>query len=768
MTEIRNFFVDKYSRKISKTSKDCSEFLRTIDLPSLTSDEAGPCGNLLTNEEIWNALNEMQNNKSPGNDGLPSEFYVTFFNLLKIDLSDILYETNSKNIPGLLFAADFEGAFDSLDHVLIFETIRKFGFNDSFIRWIKLLHSNVKSCVVNNGFTTGYFTLNRGTRQGDPLAPYIFIMVMEILVAMVKQNPKIEGLTFDNKVIKQCLFADDVTYFLKNKESFSVLLETLSSFTEYSSLNVNLEKSEAAWIGPEKSQVILRDGIKGVNLTKEAVKILGIYFTYDRLLSQEYNFDRVIENLRIVLNMWKSRHLFILGKCTIINTLAIPKVLYVTSVLTEPTGFVDKIKKLLIDFLWHGKTPKIKYGVIIKEKQKGGLNFPDLQTKIFTQRIMLIRRLLETPNSSWKQIPRSYLRQIGGVRAVRTNFNEKCIPKLMCPFYCSCLRAWSKFTCVTPVTVNEIASQCLWNNSYIKSDPPRFFIDNMISHEILCVGHLFKEKGNIKLLHNIFDTSTESSMYQKCYFHWLKLIKSLPIFFTEIMKHSQNVINLNENMIYYGEKEHCLIGKLNSKLIYAVMVKKIHQESVAEKRFINLYENQANWNDVCEIVHCTAMDSYTRAFQYKIIHNILACNSKLKIWNVIDSPRCSYCFMENETLTHLFCECYKPITLYKQIQEWCKSLSINLPDMNPFNILYGIIPLNKQSILLNHLIMLYKITVYQARGNEKLLSLKNYQTKIVNIEQLEEYIAIKSNKVTKHEDKWNKIKIKLQQGGSCK
>ena len=78
------------------------------------------------------------------------------------------------------------------------------------------------------------------------------------------------------------------------------------------------------------------------------------------------------------------------------------------------------------------------------------------------------------------------------------------------------------------------------------------------------------------------------------------------------MKHSQNVINLNENIIYYGENEHCHIGKLNSKLIYAVMVKKIRQELVAEKRFINLYENQAtgNWNDVCEIVHCTAMDSY--------------------------------------------------------------------------------------------------------------------------------------------------------------
>ena len=60
------------------------------------------------------------------------------------------------------------------------------------------------------------------------------------------------------------------------------------------------------------------------------------------------------------------------------------------------------------------------------------------------------------------------------------------------------------------------------------------------------------------------------------------------------------------------------------------------------------------------------------------------------------------------------------------------------------------------------------MTVYKARGNEKLLSPKNNQTKIVNIEQVKEYIAIKSNKVTKYEDKWNKIKIQLQQGGSCK
>ena len=90
-------------------------------------------------------------------------------------ISDILNETECKGIPGIIFAADFEAAFDSVHRALIFKTMKKFGFTDDFIKWIKLLHKNTKSCIINNGFSTGYFTSNRGTRQGDPLSPYIFM-----------------------------------------------------------------------------------------------------------------------------------------------------------------------------------------------------------------------------------------------------------------------------------------------------------------------------------------------------------------------------------------------------------------------------------------------------------------------------------------------------------------------------------------------------------------------------------------------------------------
>ena len=130
-------------------------------------------------------------------------------------ISDLMHYCKENKYPGLLLAADFEAAFDSLYHPFVFEVFKKFGFGHSFIKWLQIMHNNVESCVLNDGISTGYFKIERGTRQGDPLAPYVFILVIEVLAAMVRQNEDIKGITINGQEIKQCIFADDTTYFFK-------------------------------------------------------------------------------------------------------------------------------------------------------------------------------------------------------------------------------------------------------------------------------------------------------------------------------------------------------------------------------------------------------------------------------------------------------------------------------------------------------------------------------------------------------------------------
>ena len=91
-----------------------------------------------------------------------------------------MFFTKENNLPGLLFAIDFEKAFDSLDWVFLTKTLSAFNFGQSFIKWINTFYNNIKSCVMNNGFSSTHFDMLRGVRQGDPLTVYLFIIALEI------------------------------------------------------------------------------------------------------------------------------------------------------------------------------------------------------------------------------------------------------------------------------------------------------------------------------------------------------------------------------------------------------------------------------------------------------------------------------------------------------------------------------------------------------------------------------------------------------------
>ena len=159
-------------------------------------------------------------------------------------IEDILEFTERMQIAGKMIAIDFQKAFDSVDRDFLFNTLIAFNFGPSFLQWIHMFYTNISSCVLNNGFSTRLFEVQRGVRQGDPLSPYFFIMVLEILAIAIRENNNIRGIKAGNEKIKLDIFADDRTAFLMDDRSLINLLEQTGNFGLYAGLNINYDKSE--------------------------------------------------------------------------------------------------------------------------------------------------------------------------------------------------------------------------------------------------------------------------------------------------------------------------------------------------------------------------------------------------------------------------------------------------------------------------------------------------------------------------------------------
>ena len=126
----------------------------------------------------------------------------------------------------------------------------------------------------------------------------------------------------------------------------------------------------------------------------------------------------------------------------------------------------------------------------------------------------------------------------------------------------------------------------------------------------------------------------------------------------------------------------------------------------------------------------------------------------LNKWNMVDSPRCSCCFVEVESLTHIFCECPTSVTSYYQIKEWCKQWNVDTPEIDIVKVLYGITNNQTDRKVINHLLLVYKTMIFQCRKNVNLLTMKNYKLNIGRIVTVERSIAINCNTLQNYEGKW--------------
>ena len=173
---------------------------------------------------------------------------------------------------------------------------------------------------MNNGFTSGPLSLSRGIRQGVPLSPScLFILALEILAIKIRNDINIQGIRIGEKNVKLTLFADDMTCFIKDNRSYTILFETLRAFGALSGLKVNKEKTEALALGNSGS---LWEGHLVMNNLCDIIKILGVYFGGDTKKREELNFWKTLESIKKTINLWTWRGLSLIGRIQLVKTSA--------------------------------------------------------------------------------------------------------------------------------------------------------------------------------------------------------------------------------------------------------------------------------------------------------------------------------------------------------------------------------------------------------------------------------------------------------------
>ena len=250
---------------------------------------------------------------------------------------------------------------------------------------------NAQSCVMNNGNATGYFGLERGTRQGNPLSPYLFILVLEILLIQIREDKKIKGFRFGTVEVKLIAYADDTTFLVRDVHSLKRVLKIMHKFEKYSSLTENVDKCESCGIGKSKKKESKPIKCRWTFLAKTLIKILKIYFSYDKKLAEKDNFYSLMLDCRSLLNIWKQRWLSLAGKIQIFKSLITSKPVYVSTMTTVSENFCDTLQSRQKEFIWGERKAKIKHSTSTGDYRLGGLKNVDIPSKIFSLKFMWIK-----------------------------------------------------------------------------------------------------------------------------------------------------------------------------------------------------------------------------------------------------------------------------------------------------------------------------------------------------------------------------------------
>ncbi|GJX95923.1 RNA-directed DNA polymerase, eukaryota [Tanacetum coccineum] len=196
-------------------------------------------------------------------------------------LNEVLAWCKKKRKQALIFKVDFAKAYDSVRWDFLLDVLHAFGFGPKWCQWICGIFSSNMASILVNGSPTNEFPICCGLKQGDPLAPFLFILVMESLHLSISRaitDGFFNGLHINASMsLSHLFYADDAVFLGEwSDENLDNLLKILRCFHLASGLRINIAKSHVLGVGVPLEIVHQGASRIGCEVMKTPFKYLGI------------------------------------------------------------------------------------------------------------------------------------------------------------------------------------------------------------------------------------------------------------------------------------------------------------------------------------------------------------------------------------------------------------------------------------------------------------------------------------------------------------
>ncbi|GKC89097.1 putative RNA-directed DNA polymerase [Tanacetum coccineum] len=385
--EIKQAALDYYAARF-KESNTQRPLLDSPLFKKLSESDADFLESKFTVEEVTSAVWDCAGSKAPGPDEFNFNFIKTFWDVVKTDfwncirqfettdvikkgliskllashlakvIGNVISPNQSAFIKGrqildgclvaneiicmanldkqqlLLFKVDFEKAFDSVNWNFLLDIMRQMGFGHKWRNWIASFLSSTSISVLINGSPSNEFFMERGLRQGDPLSPFLFLLVakaLQVTILNACDRGLFTGVCLANsgKNISLLQFADDALFFGEWSSTNAYnLINILRCFEMGSGLKINLDKSCLFGVGIPVSEVI--SVASSLGCAHGIIPFIYLGLPVGRRMRLINGWQGIINRLRNRLPLWKAKSLSVGGRLTLIKSVLEEQALWQT------------------------------------------------------------------------------------------------------------------------------------------------------------------------------------------------------------------------------------------------------------------------------------------------------------------------------------------------------------------------------------------------------------------------------------------------------